>query len=179
MFIRRLLLTLAALTTFLLPSVSAEEIQIYVNNYALIDDGNGHSRALMRFEIPEAVTDSNLVFAEFSFAMVPYLVENGLLRVDCYAVTTDWNLSDVRWDFPWQIQGGDFDDNLSSMFTTINTSQEIGYFDLTNIVKTWLNNGAANFGLIFIVPADISSSYQIQNLPDPPGAIAEVKFTVK
>jgi hypothetical protein len=180
MLTRRKLLLAAVLMALATVYISAEEINIPVTDYAVISHGNTEFRILARFEIPEGVADSTLMFVELGFGIAPVLEQDSVLRIDCNAITFDWNMRSADWNYPWQNPGGDFDEDLMTMFTVTSANRGRAYFDLTDIVRSWLRNEANNHGLIFLIPNGISSSFEVQRLPGlPEDAIAEVKFVTK
>jgi hypothetical protein len=176
---RYALLTASLVVIFCLTSW-AGEFSAPVENYALIGNGGSEIRLLVRFDIPDGVTDSTLTFAELIFGIAPAFAPDSVLRLDCFPVTTAWEPGDVNWNYPWQNPGGDFQEDDCAMVTLSAISEQLAYFDLTETVRAWLDGSRVNYGLIFVIPAQLGSRYTLQREPDlPERAIGVVKFTTR
>lgn len=146
-------------------NILAEDITVPVSDYTIINHDGGESRVLVYFQIPKEVTASNFMFAEMSVGIAPQLEGDGLLRIDCFAVTTDWMGSKVDWNQPWKNPGGDFDDDRLIMFNCNKVDTEMANFDLSGAVKWWLDGTRDNYGLIFLIPEHIDSNYSLRSIP--------------
>jgi hypothetical protein len=158
-------------------SAMAEEINLALTDYAIIHRGNSEFRVLTKFDLPDDIADSTLTFAEFSIGITPQLTSESILSIECYPLTTYWDFGNVSWNNPWQNSGGDFEEDELTMFSTISDSSNLAYFDMTQTVKSWLNGTRDNFGLIFIIPEDVSSQFTVCGHPEmPENVYAIAKF---
>ena len=171
------LLLMGLVLVFGASNIFADDITVPVSDYAVISHGGGENRVLVYFQIPEEVTASNFMFAEMSVGIEPQLAGDSLLRIDCFAVTTDWLGGNVNWNQPWENPGGDFDEDRLIMFNCNTFDTEMANFDLSGAVKWWLDGTQDNYGLIFLIPEHIVSNYSLQSIPGyPDNTYAIVKF---
>jgi hypothetical protein len=175
-FYKNLTLLLMALFMLCL-SAWAVEINVPVTDYSILNDGKSEIRIVAHISIPNSVADSTLMFAELQFAITPQLAEDSILWINCYAVTTPWEVGTVGWETPWQAPGGDFESDELTMYNTVNPNDSTAYFDLTDCVRSWLRDDRANYGLIFMVPASIASRFELGQLPD--GILGTIKYQTR
>ena len=158
----------------------AEEFNASVEDHAIICDGRNEIRLLVKFSVPEGVTDSNLTFAELTFGVTPAFAPDSILRLDCCPISTAWDPATVAWNYPWQTPGGDFEGDVSAMVTLSGRNDQAAYLDLTEIVRYWLAGSIPNHGLIFIIPQHIVSRYALRQLPNlPERAMGTVRFVTR
>jgi hypothetical protein len=176
----RILVLLPLLISALYIAAQGEEVSIQITDYAIINNNSGDFRVLVHILLPDSIADSTLMFAELSFMVSPELEKDGILRINCHAVTTPWNSENVDWDNPWQNPGGDFEQDELTMFTTAANEETPAIFDITDQAKSWLNGSIENNGLVFLIPDEIASRFEIGRLPDfPENALGIIKYTIQ
>ena len=175
------LIMLAAVVCLLGLIAYADEIQVPITSHALISNNQGKSNVLVSIPLPPQVNDSNLVFAQLAFPITPQLAGDSILRIDCFRVTATWNSQNVSWTSPWRNPGGDYDTSAAPiMFTTATPDLRNAYFDITNVVKSWLTANRQNHGLIFVVPNNIESRFAPNSAPSSPNnSLGTLKILIR
>jgi len=134
-----------ALTAFAL----GEEIAIGINDIAVIQDADSHTRhILLKPDIP--VPDTNIVInhANLSLRISPNTNDTTFISIRFYPITTDWDINNVNWFSPWSEPGGDYDEAYYAEFTiTLPEEQDI-QFDLTDIFQRWADSRLPYYGLL-------------------------------
>jgi len=119
------------------------------SEYAVIQNGEGVYRLLFKVDELEGLGESAAIsHAELSFDLTGTTAERTVYLSLC-PVTTSWSAASVGWDTGWTRPGGDFDRGLSSR-ATVDLSRGGGraIFDVTPIVKEWLEQGAEYHGFL-------------------------------
>lgn len=86
------------------------------------------------------------------------------LDAEVHRLTQAWTEDGVSWNtydgvIPWAAGGGDYD---PAVVTSVNVGSTVGTcheFDVTGIVLDWLDGAYPNYGLLFMSPGYVSSSY--------------------
>ena len=112
--------------------------------------------------------DAQIVYAELHipFDFTGMIIDrNATLELQAYPITTSWIDGDANWQSPWSTCGGDLD-TLSFYTYTLNYAGDTDVFlDLTEYVKSVIEGGAENLGLMFIPNMHEQRDYDIpQNL---------------
>ncbi|MBZ0267922.1 hypothetical protein K8I85_07190 [bacterium] len=90
-------------------------------------------RAVIEFDVSGATTDRSLYLS-----LAP--------------VTTAWDAGSVQWSGGWQRPGGDFDEDLAAEIAVdLSRAEGKAAFDVTPILKEWLEHDAAYEGFILTV----------------------------
>jgi hypothetical protein len=106
----------------------------------------GYSRLLARFDLSAIPESSHIYYAQI---VAPCNIAETLV-VETRRITTLWSREDVRWDYPWRKQGGDYDTTRSAMFAYIPGRHNCLAMDVTHYVREWLRTGLSqNHGLLF------------------------------
>ena len=96
-------------------------------------DSAAISRALIEFDVAGATADRRL-----HWRLCP--------------VTTAWEAGAVSWDTGWNRPGGDFDERLGAEVSVdLSRGTRTAVFDVTRILKEWLEGGVDYDGFILTV----------------------------
>lgn len=94
------------------------------------------------YNIPD---DFDVAFSGFEFLWNP----NVELTLNFYPLTTDWDVDNVSWTYPWINPGGDFNEEVHCFYALRGTDDDTVRVDLTDIFQYW-NGDGDNFGIIVI-----------------------------
>lgn len=68
-------------------------------------------------------------------------------------IVKDWDASSVTWLFPWDNEGGDFDEEVIASNT--NDQKETWEdFEVTELVKCYIDSPDSNYGFLVTFPDD-------------------------
>lgn len=184
MRVLNILLILALVIT----SVMAEEAIIELDRVALIvpeqEDWNEYSsRIAIHFTMPEEINGKDIIFVEL---YIPLnfgefdVVGDSLLEIEAFDITTDWAEENTDWDTPWSEPGGDIDTLSSYTYSTMIGQSENVYMDVTRFVRSVLEDGHSNYGLMLIpFKYDQPVFHIYQNVDAQIRGSAEVRLTYK
>jgi hypothetical protein len=68
-------------------------------------------------------------------------------KKEVHRITKDWGISSITWKAPWDSGGGDYDPIIEAS----NTNDQKGKwedFDVTDLVKEFIDNPSGNYGFI-------------------------------
>lgn len=138
---KRLLTALAVVATL----AAADTLSVPLGRIACIRNGD-YARLLARFDLSAMPESSHIYYAQI---VAPCEVAE-TIAIETRRVTTPWSHDNVRWDYPWRKQGGDFDTTRSVVFTYLAGRHKQLSIDVTHYVRNWLSHGySGNNGLLF------------------------------
>ncbi|MCP4581492.1 MAG: DNRLRE domain-containing protein [candidate division Zixibacteria bacterium] len=110
-------------------------------------------RVALHFSLPEVVDGGEIVSAELYMPIDLSNVEvegETILEVMAQNITAGWTEQNASWANPWTESGGDLD-SLSFYSYTINiTDDEVIRLDLTEFVRSIVQDDADNYGLMLM-----------------------------
>ena len=120
----------------------------HVGDYAVIDNGEGVHRCLFKVDGLGNLQSVAISHAQLEFD-IPGQVVDRRLHLRICPVTTPWSAASVDWTNGWRHPGGDFDADLSCLARIdLSRTGRKAVFDLTPILKEWLESGAEFDGFI-------------------------------
>ena len=120
----------------------------HVGEYAVIDNGEGIHRCLFKAEGLGNLQSVAISHAQLEFD-IPGQVVDRRLHLRICPVTTPWSPASVDWTSGWRHPGGDFDADLSCLARIdLSRTGRKAVFDLTPILREWLDSGAQYQGFI-------------------------------
>ena len=154
------------LTLFLLTlspaTLEAKELLIEADQVAGIRSSAESTdlRLLMRFPMPEKLAGKSVDFACVFFD-VTCAGEKGVVSLEAFRVTSEWDASSVSWSGPWVKDGGDWDGDASADWVVAEGEGKAVYLDLTDFVNGWLNEPSRNFGVIVKVSGPFLGTFDV------------------
>jgi len=141
--------TLALLTVVLLAGPTwADRRAESVGEYAVIDDGEGVNRCLFKAEGLRNLDSVAISHARISFDVSGQMTDRALYLRIC-PVTRNWSAASVDWTTGWSRPGGDFEEDLAAdAAIDLSRTGRKAVFDVTPIVKEWLESGQEFYGFI-------------------------------
>lgn len=124
------------------------------------------TRLLVRFDIPQVLEEFPLDFACVSF-QTDCESEEGAVSFQAFMVTTEWGEETVGWSTPWENPGGDWDNGLSSLWTSETGNGKTVYLDVTDFANDWVKHPSSNFGIIVKVSGPFLGSFTHDELRAP------------
>jgi hypothetical protein len=115
---------------------------------------NARLRALVRFDLSSIPSGSTVNVAHLSLYYYQYWHNDPANRVlDAYRVTKDWAETQATWNIyktgnSWATAGGDYTTEGGSSSTVPSGTGQWMVWDVTAIVKAWIEGGQPNYGFI-------------------------------
>lgn len=106
---------------------------------------NGEMRGLLRFDLSAIPAGAMITSATLYLNAVDG--NNGHVN-SVYRVTTGWNEATATWTFPWNLPGGDFEDQTLIATFEIGASGCAIPVDLTGLVSAWVDGTYENEGIL-------------------------------
>lgn len=123
----------------------ADTLSVPLGKIACIQN-EGYTRLLAKFDL-SAIPESSYIY--YAQIVAPCNIAE-TVAIETRRITTLWSRENVRWDYPWRKQGGDFDTTRSAMFAYIAGRHDHLAIDVTHYVRDWLRVGySSNLGLLF------------------------------
>lgn len=169
----------AVTVAFMLAStgiVYADSLTVDITTGALVmNDSRTDARVLLWFDLPSEISDTEPVFAELLIPLTSVIPDSTALAVYCHPLMIPWNPETISWE--------DLGDSLTSevisdegtLYATSEEGIQGAYFDITSIVKDWVDGRMQNNGLLLFCDAERLSRFQFGGIGNPP--LAQVKFT--
>lgn len=158
-----------------LGSIDSVDINITTGAYLLNDDSTD-ARVLLRFKLPEQLSNADLFFAEFYIPLSGYIPDSSALRVLCLPLAVSWNPNNISWDDLGHSLGSKVIAGAGTHYATTNEGNQDAYFDITHIVRAWKEKTIANNGLILFCSADELPYFKYSCNRDSPFARARIYF---
>jgi hypothetical protein len=138
---KRLLVILGVLAAL----AGADTLSVPLGNVSCIRNGD-YGRLLVRFDLSAIPESSHVYYAQI---VAPCEIAETLV-IETRRITTLWSRENVRWDYPWRKQGGDFDTTRSAVSSYLAGRHKHLAIDVTHYVRNWLRHGfSGNHGLLF------------------------------
>jgi hypothetical protein len=160
------------LVLFLLPmslaTAQAKELLIKADEVTGIRPSHESTdlRLLMKFTLPEELGGKSVDFACVSLD-VSCAGEKGVVSVEAFRVTTDWDASSVSWCGPWTSDGGDWDSDMSADWVVAEGEGKTVYLDITDFVNGWLREPSKNSGIIVKVSGPFAGTFELNPIRTP------------
>ena len=157
-------------------SVFADSLTVDITTGALvINDSRTDARVLLSFDLPSELSGTELVFAELLIPLTSMIPDSTALAIYCHPLQIAWSEDEVTWE--------DLGDSLTSevisedgtLYATSEEGDQGAYFDLTSVVRTWMDGEMQNNGLLLFCDAERLPRFQFnrgRDLPTP-----QMKFT--
>jgi len=153
---------------------SADSLVVYINSAAITanDDLTG-MRLIMQFDLPEELTDKELIFAEMTIPIISQITDSSALELFCNPLLIGLELNEVEFEDVDDSSLVDIASQGGTVFATPAVGNQTAYFDITNIVRAWADSSLADNGLIFYVTENSIPTFGLDNDAE---AVATVKF---
>lgn len=135
--------------------VWADSLMVDIDRGAVIvNDDRTDARLLMGFDLPEELTQAEIIFAELKFPIVSVIRDSSALGVNCYPLLISWDPDDINWADLGDTLDTDVIGEVGTEFAVAEEGSHESYFDITDIVRSWLDGTVVNNGLIFFCDSD-------------------------
>ncbi|MBZ0266857.1 hypothetical protein K8I85_01760, partial [bacterium] len=142
------MLTVLAVFALLVTSPAFAERRVEaLASHADISNAGGEHRLLFKADGLRTLNSVAVWNARIEFDLAGAATDRRLHLWLC-PVTTEWNAGSVGWDGGWRTPGGDFDEDLASEIAVDLSRAGKAHFDVTPILKEWLEHGAEYDGFI-------------------------------
>ena len=153
---------LVVLVTVATPAI-ASNVTVSATDLAVITnpENAAETRTLVRFDQPEELVGATVEFAVVEYrASVSSSDAAGVLTMDAFPVTTEWDGDTVEWAGGWSTAGGDFDRQVHAVWTTVAGESSVVRFDVTDMVAAWVSGTSPNRGLIVrAAPGEVGAAH--------------------
>jgi hypothetical protein len=119
-------------------------------SHATIDNGGDGHRLLFKADGLRTLSSVAVRSARIEFDLAGQTTDRKLYLSLC-PVTTEWAAGNVSWESGWTRPGGDFDEDLASEIAVDLSRTGRASFDVTPILKEWLEHGVEYDGFILTV----------------------------
>ncbi|MBZ0268574.1 hypothetical protein K8I85_10500 [bacterium] len=146
----RIFLAGVLLTGLIVSSAVADRRSEPLTSHASITNGNAH-RVLFKAEGLRSMESVAISRARIEFDVTGAVADRVLYLRLC-PVTTPWTAASAQWSSGWRRPGGDFDEDLGAdAVIDLSHDSQKAVFDVTPILKEWLEQGAEFSGFILTV----------------------------
>ncbi|MBZ0267035.1 hypothetical protein K8I85_02665 [bacterium] len=121
-------------------------------SHATINNGGDGNRLLFKADGFRSLESVAVRHARIEFDLAGATTDRKLYLSVC-PVTTPWTAASAHWNSGWRTPGGDFDEDLASEVALDLSRAGKAHFDVTPILKEWLEHGAEYDGFILTVQA--------------------------
>ncbi len=163
------------LPSFALGSIDSVDIDITTGAYLLNDDSTD-ARVLLRFNLPEQLSNADLFFAEFYIPLSSHIPDSSALRVLCLPLAISWNPNNILWDDLGDSLGSNVIPDEGTHYATTDEGNQDAYFDITHIVRAWKEETMTNNGLILFCSSDELPYFRYSRNRDSPFARVRIYF---
>ncbi|MBZ0270214.1 hypothetical protein K8I85_18835 [bacterium] len=147
---QRTILTVSLLTFLVASPVFADRRSESLASHATINNGGGDHRLLFKADGLRFLESVAIRHARIEFDLAGATADRALYLSLC-PVTTEWTAGSVGWESGWTRAGGDFDEDLASDAAVDLSRGGKASFDVTPILKEWLEHGAEYDGFLLTV----------------------------
>lgn len=146
----RTILTIVVGTLLIASVATADRRSEPLSSHAEISSGDAH-RLLFKAGGFRTLANVAVSRARIEFEVTGASADRSLYLSLC-PVTTSWQAGTVGWDQGWNRPGGDFDEDLAAeVAVDLSRDGRKAVFDVTPIVKEWLEQGVDFDGFILTV----------------------------
>ena len=140
---------------------------------------SAESRTLVKFELPGEVAGAEVEFAVVEYAAaVSSSDAAGVVTLDVFPVTTEWDGDTVAWSDGWSAAGGDFDPERHAVWTAVSGEGSVVRFDVTEMAAAWVSGTSANLGLIVrSAPGEVGTAEPAETAGDRGGPVLRIWYT--
>ncbi|MBZ0267063.1 hypothetical protein K8I85_02820 [bacterium] len=147
---QRTILTVTLLAFLVASPALADRRVEPLASHATIHNGNAH-RLLFKADGFRALNSVAIRHAVIEFDLGGATADRSLY-LSLSPVTTAWNAASADWTNGWQRPGGDFDGDLAAEIAVdLSRADGKAAFDVTPILKEWMEQGAEYDGFILTV----------------------------
>jgi hypothetical protein len=162
---------------FSINAAQAETMNIEVNTGAVISDpGASGTRILLKFDMPQELSNQEIIFAELHFQATCTIPDSSSLMIDCAPLILPWTGENATWDN----FGGDLTNGIISGNSTysgvLNAGLQDIYLDITDFMRSWQDSSLTNNGLITYPESEQESSFSYSQNEGQPFATIRIEF---
>ena len=170
---------LTAITAVFVLSLSslaqADSLLVDITRGALVVNNDGtDARLLLKFDLPQELTGMEVVFAELSFPLISVIPDSSALAVNCFPLLVSWDPGNVTWADLGDMPGAEVIGDKGTVYAVSEEGASESYFDVTETVRSWLDETIANNGLLFFSDPDRLPRFQYSRSEGSP--FAQVKI---
>jgi hypothetical protein len=167
---RKLLLITIAVLAIETPGFSGQ-LEIGVNQVVFIESPEGGYRALLTFDVTDAIMDSEIEYAKL---VLPYALVSPNVDLEIHSISTSWTIGSVSWNSPWHDAGGDYAP-VPHAVSHLHPGQPEGkeyFIDVTEHLRE-LQTGQENHGFIIMPTVENGQGFDasIRELLEPAGSL--------
>lgn len=171
--------TISAVFSLLLmvASAMADSLDVEVSQGAFVYNADSSdARLLIEFALPEVLQGAQIQFAELRVPIISIIPDTSILTLYCRPLLLSWNEGDVVWE-----DIGDSPDTLvvsrrGAHYGTSELGSQTAYFNITSVVKKWLNSTMDNNGLILYANPRGRARFACQRQENEPFAAARLRY---
>ncbi len=176
--IKRSLISLIVVALWLpscaLGSIDSVDIDITTGAYLLNDDSTD-ARVLLRFNLPEQLSNADLFFAELFIPLTSYVPDSSALRVLMHPLVISWD-ENTSWEDVGDSLGREVISDEGTHYATSAEGNQDAYFDITHIVTAWKEERISNNGLILFCSSDEVPYFRYSRNQNSPYATVRIYF---
>jgi len=146
----RIILTVSLLALVVALPTLADRRSEALASHAVINNGEDANRILFKASGLRSLESVAIRQARIEFDLAGVTADRELHLSLC-PVTTEWTAGNVSWESGWSRPGGDFDEDLASEVAVDLSRGGKAFFDVTPILKEWLEHGVEFDGFILTV----------------------------
>ncbi|MBZ0172452.1 MAG: hypothetical protein K8E66_08740 [Phycisphaerales bacterium] len=147
---QRTILAVSLLAFLVASPVFADRRSEALASHATIDNGGDDHRLLFKANGLRSLESVAIRHARIEFDLAGATTDRTLYLSLC-PVTTSWEAGSVQWESGWTRPGGDFDEDLASEVAVDLSRGGKASFDVTPILKEWLEHGVEYDGFLLTV----------------------------
>ena len=169
----------AATVAFMLAStgtVFADSLAVDITIGALVlNDSRTDARVLLSFDLPSELSGAELVFAELLIPLTSMIPDSTALAIYCHPLQITWSENDVTWEDLGDSLTSDVISEDGTLYATSEEGSQGAYFDITGVVRAWMDGEMQNNGLLLFCDAERLPRFLFNRVEDLP--LAQMKFT--
>jgi hypothetical protein len=146
----RTILTVTLLTILVSSPALADRRATALSSHATINNGGDGHRLLFKADGLASLGSVAVRHARIEFDLGGQVTDR-TLYLNLSPVTTSWEPGSVQWEGGWRRPGGDFDEDMASEVAVDLSRAGKASFDVTPILKEWLEHGVEYDGFILSV----------------------------
>ncbi|MBZ0269400.1 hypothetical protein K8I85_14695 [bacterium] len=131
------------------PALADRRSEALSSHATITNEGDGH-RLLFKADGLRTLNSVAIRRARIEFDLFGTVTDR-MLYLSLCPVTTPWNAASVHWNSGWRRPGGDFDEDLATEVALDLSREGKVSFDVTPILKEWLEHGVEYDGFILTV----------------------------
>lgn len=171
---------IAAITVaFMLAStgvVFADSLTVDITTGALVlNDSRTDARVLLSFDLPLELSGAELVFAELLIPLTSVIPDSTALAIYCHPLRIAWSEDEITWEDLGDSLTAEIISEDGTLYATSEEGNQGAYFDITSVVRAWMDGEMQNNGLLLFCDAERLPRFQFNGGEDLP--LAQMRFT--